>query len=305
MNKPACCALASLLTLAGCGGEDEREAACLPPDNAMVFINGGSFPMGSDTGYPDERPVRQATVGSFYIDAHEVTNDQFAAFVDATGYRTVAERTPDLEQFDNIPPEMKKPGSAVFRPPESGAPASFLDWWIYAPGAYWRAPEGPGSDIDGRSAYPVVHIAFEDAQAYAQWAGRRLPSEAEWEYAARTLSGEETGNPGEAGRANTWQGIFPYQNTERDGYAGAAPVKCFAPNERGLYDMIGNVWEWTEDAYRPAPGARAQQGYGVIKGGSYLCAASYCARYRPAARHAQDAALGTNHIGFRTVKDAP
>ena len=306
MNKAGCCVLASVLALAGCGGADERATACLAPDNAMIFIEGGSFSMGSDKGYPDERPVREATTGSFYIDAHEVTNDQFTAFVDATGYRTVAERTPDLAGFENVPPEMALPGSAVFRPPDGKAPASFLDWWRYAPGASWRAPEGPGSDINARGAHPVVHIAFEDAQAYAQWAGRRLPTETEWEYAARALSGEDSdiSDPGETGRANTWQGVFPYQNAERDGYAGAAPVKCFPPNERGLYDMIGNVWEWTEDAYRPAPGAPAQQGYGVIKGGSYLCAASYCARYRPAARHAQDTGLGTNHIGFRTVKDA-
>ena len=220
----------------------------------MVWVPGGSFAMGTEQAYRDERPVRQVTVDGFWIDAHEVTNAQFARFVEETGYRTVAERPP--EPIPGAPPELLKPGSAVFTQPEKVVSGDIRQWWKYVPGANWRQPEGPGSSIEGRENHPVVHIALADAQAYAKWAGRELPTEAQWEYAARGGTGSkfpwgEELAPGGKQMANTWTGTFPIENSKADGYAMTAPVQCFPPNGYGLYDMIGNVWEWTADWYAP------------------------------------------------------
>jgi len=292
----------------------------------MVWIPDGAFVMGSDKAYRSERPAREVRLKGFWIDTHEVTNAQFDAFVDRTGYLTVAEHTP--EPIPNAPPEMAKPGSIVFVQPERVTSMDHRQWWRYVPGANWRHPGGPKTSIEGRDNDPVVHIALEDALAYAKWAGRELPTEAQWEYAAR--AGSKTvfpwgGHLAPEGvhMANTWDGHFPLKNTAADGYLRAAPVKCFPPTAFGLYDMIGNVWEWTTDWYAPqhdindrdnpkGPPAersadRRQSGFPVkvIKGGSYLCAPNFCARFRPAAREAQDTGLGTNHIGFRTVRNAP
>ena len=294
--------------------------------NGMVWIPGGSFTMGTDQGYRDEKPVRQVKVDGFWIDPHEVTNAQFSQFVEDTGYKTVAEKPP--EPIPNAPPELMKPGSAVFKQPGAVASADITQWWHYVPGANWRQPEGPGSSIQGRENHPVVHIAHEDALAYAKWAGRSLPTEAQWEFAARagaesTFPWGDSLAPEGKHMANTWTGTFPTKNSKADGYVFSAPVGCFPANANGLYDMIGNVWEWTADWYAPGHDARATDNPAgppkekshdrrnpgfpvkVIKGGSYLCAPNYCMRYRPAARHAQDTGLGTNHIGFRTVLNAP
>ncbi len=255
-----------------------------------VHLDGGDFVMGDDGFYPEERPVRQARVGPFAMRATEVTNRQFTAFVEATGYVTVAEREP---------PQGGAPGSAVFIAPDPQKPLQPLSWWHWVEGASWRAPEGPGSSIDVRMDHPVVHIAYEDAAAYAAWAGDRLPTEEEWEYAARadgTVGNApyrvENGNP--VASANIWQGLFPVLNTTDDGHNGTAPAGCYDANAFGIHDMIGNVWEWTD-----TPGNAA---FGTIKGGSFLCAPNYCMRFRPAARQAQETGLGTNHIGFRTVR---
>jgi len=278
------------------------------PPAGMVWIEGGGFRMGSDWHYPEEGPSRRAEVEGFWIDSHEVTNAQFARFVEATGYRTVAERGLSAEDYPDLPPEALVPASMVFVPVSvPGQP-----WWDYVPGADWRHPEGPGSSIAGRQNHPVVHVAYLDALAYAEWAGRALPSEAEWEFAARggleerdyTWGDEPT--PGGEWMANSWQGFFPYEDESVDGHHGTAPVGCFPPNGYGLFDMAGNVWEWAADGYRPghdgAAAAERQEGTPrVIKGGSWLCAPDFCSRYRPAARQPQEADLGTSHVGFRTV----
>lgn len=260
----------------------------------MVWVPGGSFVMGDDPHYPEEGPPRTVSVKGFWIDAHEVTNAQFAAFVKATGYKTMAERDPP--KLDGAPPEMLKPGSAVFNTPSQEDPS----WWRWVPGAQWRHPSGPQESIAGRDHEPVVQIAWQDAEAYARWAGKQLPSEEQWEYAARagaTALPEPLDAKGQP-QANYYQGVFPVKNLNTDGYIGRAPVGCFKPNAFGLYDMIGNVWEWTS-----ARGSRADasEPVNIIKGGSYLCAANYCARYRPAARQFQERGLGTDHIGFRLV----
>ena len=281
------------------------------PHPGMVFVPAGNFTMGADSTFPEEGPASPQSVAGFWMDRTEVTNAQFASFVAATGYRTLAERgvrlAPDADSSVVA-------GSAVFRPQTENARVPGLEsWWTFVPGANWREPEGPGSSLDGRQQHPVVHVAWEDAAAYAAWAGRSLPTEAQFEFAAQTSArrnarGEHT--------ANTWQGLFPLRNDAADGYAGAAPVACFAPNALGLYDMIGNVWEWTASAYYPrhdfAAIADHPDGYdpnqpdepvAVLKGGSYLCAPDYCMRYRPQARIGQSRGLGTSHIGFRTVLD--
>jgi formylglycine-generating enzyme required for sulfatase activity len=280
--------------------------------------------MGDDEAYREEGPAHVVTVDGFWIDTHEVTNAQFAKFVKETGYVTVAERVPNPDEIPGAPPEMLKPGSATFTPPSQGE--NITSWWSYTPGANWKHPEGPDSSIKNKDHYPVVHIAFEDAQSYATWAGRALPTEAQYELAARSRKdkekyawgGDEVVPEGKH-MANTWQGFFPVQNTEEDGYEGIAPVGCFDANDYGAYDLIGNVWEWTGNWYVPAhkpedndnPKGPAQDesydknnaGFAVrvIKGGSFLCSPNYCMRYRPSARHAQDTGLGSNHIGFRTV----
>jgi len=290
----------------------------------MVWVGGGSFRMGSGTHYPEERPPRDVTVGGFWIDRHEVTNAQFARFVAATGYKTVAERGLDPKEYPDLPPEALVPGSMVFQGPvkKPNPRTRPMEWWLYVPGADWQHPTGPQSKLSGKDNHPAVHLAYADARAYAEWLGRSLPTEAEWEFAARGgLNGKDFAwgdeqTPEGKWMANSWQGFFPYQDDTLDGHHGTAPVGCYEPNGYGLYDMIGNVWEWASDWYRPGHGAKngdvdptgpagAADGAGgpvrVIKGGSWLCAPNFCARYRPAARQPQEADLGASHVGFRTV----
>lgn len=292
-------ALLACALLAACGKAEAPDApqasACTGlADDAMVWIPGGSFTMGEDPRYPEEGPPLRVAVEGFWMDAHEVTNAQFAAFVAATGYVTVAERTPPV--LPGAPPEMAQPGSAVFRVPTPENRA----WWRWAVGAQWRDPEGDTAGIAGQERAPVVQVAYEDALAYAKWAGKALPDEAQWEYAARagaTALPEPVDGEGKP-QANYYQGVFPARDLGTDGFTGRAPVGCFAANAFGLHDMIGNVWEWTSTSPIPADDPVIT---GVIKGGSFLCAANYCARYRPAARQFQERGLGTDHIGFRLI----
>jgi formylglycine-generating enzyme required for sulfatase activity len=289
-------------------------AACapVPPDSphpGMAFVPGASFTMGADAAFPEEGPAAEQAVAGFWMDRTEVTNAEFAAFVAATGYRTLAERGVRIAADADSPTVA---GSAVFRPQNAGTGMRGLEsWWEFVPGASWREPEGPGSSIAGRERHPVVHVAWEDAAAYAAWKGRSLPTEAQFERAAQTSARK---NAAGDYAANTWQGMFPVRNEPADGYAGAAPVACYEPNALGLHDLIGNVWEWTSSAYYPrhdfAAKAEHPEGYdpnqpgeavAVLKGGSYLCAPDYCMRYRPEARIGQSKGLGTSHIGFRTV----
>jgi formylglycine-generating enzyme required for sulfatase activity len=290
----------------------------------MVVIPGGTFVMGSDRHYPEEAPAHEVTVDGFSIDRFPVTNDQFAEFVRATRYRTIAEREQDPAVYPDAPAHLLRPSSVVFVPPLR--PVSLhdhLQWWRLVPGANWRHPSGPGSSIRRLGHHPVVHVAWADVEAYAAWAGKALPTEAEWEYAARGglhraeyAWGEEL-TPNGRHLANTWQGDFPVTNTEVDGYARTSPVDAFPPNGYGLHDMIGNVWEWTADTYgshqrrqaadaccAPGPSQSTpakQVAQKVMKGGSHLCAPNYCRRYRPAARMAQAVDTGTSHLGFRCV----
>jgi sulfatase modifying factor 1 len=305
------------------------DGRCAPPVAFdTVTVPGGTFRMGSDDHYLEERPVRTVTVDAFSIDRHEVTNGEFAAFVAATGYRTIAERGLGPADYPGMPPELLVPGSMVFNMPETiDGYADIAQWWRYVPGADWRHPLGPGSAIDGMGDYPVVHVAYIDAEAYAAWRGRRLPTEAEWEFAARggldgaTYAWGDEEMPDDARLANAWQGIFPLQDDAEDGYHGTAPVGCFPPNGYGLADMTGNVWEWAADWYLPGylpgettnpkgPGEATAAAFSgghptrTIKGGSWLCAPSFCGRYRPSARQPQEIDLGTSHIGFRTVGPA-
>lgn len=309
-------------------GLPENEAG---PRAGMVWTPGGVFTMGDDDERPEERRAHRVAVSGFWIDRHEVTNAQFARFVAATGHRTVAERGTDPAlrpgPSPDLPPELLRPGSMVFSPPERAADlAEPGRWWRYVPGASWREPEGPGSSIAGRENHPVVHVAREDALAYARWLGRDLPTEAQWEFAARgglegaTYAwGDAYHDPVEGWRANTWQGPFPARDEGEDGFRGAAPVGCFAPNGHGLFDMTGNVWEHVRDWYAPghpaepaadpagpgAPVGAEHAARSVIKGGSWLCAPGFCARYRPSARQPQEQGLGASHVGFRTVLEAP
>ena len=298
----------------------------------MIHVEGGRFRMGSDRHYPEEAPARTVTVDGFRIDVGPVTNRQFAAFVDATGYRTFAETPPNPADYPGIRPELIQPGSLVFQSPGRPVPLhDFTQWWSFRIGADWRRPLGPGSDLSGLEDHPVVHIAYADAEAYAAWAGKALPTEAEWEFAARGgvdgaayAWGEELAPDGRM-LANYWQGEFPWRNTALDGYARTSPVGAFPPNGFGLHDMIGNVWEWTCDWYSAAAslqspccaprnprGGREADSYDpcapdirigrkVLKGGSHLCAESYCQRYRPAARYPQPVDTSTSHVGFRCV----
>ncbi|MEB3019687.1 formylglycine-generating enzyme family protein [[Mycobacterium] crassicus] len=282
----------------------------------LVDISGGTFRMGSTSFYPEEAPIHTVTVAPFAIERHPVTNGQFGEFVAATGYVTVAEQ--DLD-----PGYDAEPGGLVFTP--TAGPVDLRDWrqwWRWVPGASWRYPLGPGSDLAGRDDHPVVQVAYPDAAAYARWAGRRLPTEAEWEYAARaggrgTYPWGEEEKPGGALMANTWQGAFPYRNDGALGWAGTSPVGTFPPNEWGLLDMIGNVWEWTATEFSPhhrlqdglappksccAPAGAADPAVSqTLKGGSHLCAPEYCHRYRATARSPQSQDTATSHIGFRCV----
>ena len=296
---------------------------------AMSLIEGGSFLMGSNDHYPEEAPARQASVESFWIDTAPVTNAAFAEFVADTGYVTVAEIAPKAEDYPDADPAMLFAGSSVFiQPTQFPIRPDPMLWWNYVAGANWRHPLGADSSIDGLEDHPVVHVAHIDAQAYAEWAGKRLPTEAEWEFAARGglegaafAWGDELAPDG-AMLANYWQGPFPKTNLLLDGFDRTSPVGSFPPNGYGLYDMIGNVWEWTSDPYsQPAkPGAKcctpgkpsgqsathSEEGFAVMvmKGGSHLCAANYCQRYRPAARYPQTVESSTSHIGFRCARDA-
>ena len=289
--------------------------------------------MGSDQHYVEEAPAHHVSVDGFWIDRYTVTNRDFAMFVKATQHVTVAERAPDPADYPGARPEMLQPASTVFVKPQHrvdlGNP--YL-WWTYVPGANWRHPQGPSSSVKRRPDHPVVHLAWEDAAAYARWAGKEIPTEAEWEYAARggldgaTYAWGEEFTPGGRWMANTWQGEFPIENTQADGYEGTAPVGQFPPNGYGLFDMIGNVWEWTSDWYNSrheAPehaccsltnprGADREHSYDpqqpnvriprkVIKGGSHLCAPNYCRRYRPAARMAEAVDTSTSHLGLRCI----
>jgi len=297
---------------------------------AMVLVEGGLLRMGSDEFYADERPVHARELGSFWIDPFEVTNEDYIRFVDDTGYVTVAERELDATDFPGVDPAELIPGAMVFTPtPGPVDLRKWRNWWRWQPGAYWREPFGPGSTIADRLRHPVVHVAFEDASAYAAWAGVRLPTEAEHEYAARgglvgaRFAWGEEPFPNGVPQANSWLGHFPYDN---QGVGDSAPVGSYPPNGYGLYDMTGNVWEWTTDYYTPRhlrlsdtpvdPGKRenllaaasAQAGFAiprrVLKGGSHLCSPEYCLRFRPAARSPQAEDTGMSHIGFRCARDA-
>jgi formylglycine-generating enzyme required for sulfatase activity len=295
----------------------------------MAWVPGGSFVMGSDRHYPEEAPAREVAVEGFWIDRHPVTNEQFGRFVAETGHVTVAEQAPDPDAYPDARPDLLVPASAVFRTPRP--PVDLRDiyrWWIIVPGANWRHPRGPQSSLRGIEHHPVVHVAWADVEAYARWAGKDLATEAEWERACRGDQppggdfawGDEL-SPGGRHMANVWQGEFPVENLVLDGYERTSPVGAFPPNGYGLYDMIGNVWEWTADSYH-APGDDAHD-HGdaapgccsadagttierrVIKGGSHLCAPNYCQRYRPAARMAQPVDTSTSHVGFRCVRRPP
>lgn len=284
----------------------------------LIEVPGGSFRMGSTSFYPEEAPIHTVTVGPFAIEQHPVTNAQFAEFVQATGYVTVAEQPPDPALYPGASPADLVPGGLVFRP--TPGPVDLRDWqqwWVWSPGASWRHPYGPGSSVEDRPDHPVVQVAYPDAGAYAAWAGRRLPTEAEWEYAARAGAtttyawGDETRPDGRL-MANTWQGRFPYRNDGAAGWVGTSPVGQFPPNGFGLVDMIGNVWEWTTTRFTghhrlddsgccPPPKDPDPAVNQALKGGSHLCAPEYCHRYRPAARSPQSQDSATTHIGFRCV----
>ncbi len=317
---------AAALLLAACGGGPEAtvaQACLVPPPSAaapatagMVLVKGGRFEMGARPMQPEEGPPDVTTVGDFWIDRTEVTNADFARFVKATGYVTLAERPLDPKLYPGLPPQALKPSALVFVGAADVGDGDPSRWWRVVEGADWRRPLGPGSSVEGKETQPVVQIAWEDAMAYARWLGRDLPTEAEWEYAAqggkpasRYVWGDAPLDP-DRPQANVWQGAFPGLDTGKDGYrAQTAPVGCFPANGFGLHDMAGNVWEWTRDAYaerdhapEPAeeprdPNPRAH----VIKGGSFLCAPDFCYRYRPAARQPGPVDGGENHIGFRTV----
>jgi len=326
-DSAATCVAHGIPSRAAAIAESKTAHSFLGSDDApMVYIEGGSFQMGSDD-FEDATPVHEVSVDGFWMDEHEVTNAQFARFVSATGYQTIAERPLDPKDFPNVPLDALQPGSAVFTPPDHGVGLeNHLQWWQYVVGASWRQPEGPGSSIKGREHEPVVHIAYEDAAAFAKWSGKRLPTEAEWELAARGGAANSKyywGNelkPKGSWAANVYQGNFPVQDVAEDGYKGVAPVKSYAPNAFGLYDMDGNVWEWCSDYYRPdyyqsspkknpkgpsdsydpmEPGAVKR----VQRGGSFLCNEQYCERYVAGSRGKGEISSGSNNLGFRCVSD--
>jgi formylglycine-generating enzyme required for sulfatase activity len=298
----------------------------------MVWVPGGSFLMGSDLHYPEESPAHRVTVSGFWIDSYPVTNFDFTRFVEATGYITLAERPANAADYPGAKPELLVPSSVVFRKPAMRVDLrNPYEWWTYVAGANWQHPAGPDSSIEGLEKHPVVHVAFEDVQAFCKWAGKELPTEAEWEFASRGgLEGAQYAwgdeiEPYGKFMANTWQGDFPHENLLKDGFEATSPAGSFPPNGYGLYDMIGNVWEWTDDWFqehrqttRACCGSVNPKGGNrdsshdprmpdlpvprkVMKGGSYLCAPNYCRRYRPAARMAQPIDTSTCHLGFRAV----
>jgi formylglycine-generating enzyme len=314
--------------------QDGSPAPGPAPDLDMAWVPGGRFRMGSDAWYPEEQPVHPVRVDGFWMDDHPVTVAEFRRFVRATGYVTLAERPLDPADHPDAVPELLVPGALVFHGTSGPVPLNdYRQWWSYIPGARWDQPEGPGSDTRGRERHPVTQVAYEDALAYATWAGKELPTEAEWEFAARGGLdqasypwGDEFAPRGKM-MANTWQGEFPWQNLELDGYRGTSPVKRFPPNGYGLYDMAGNVWEWTSHFFTPrhpdeaehsccaprnprvvSPDGSYEVGRPgetiprrVTKGGSHLCAPNYCHRYRPAARQGEAIDTSTGHIGFRCI----
>ena len=349
IRKSSIFPLLATLALTGC----QPAAPQKGPSSGLILIPGGSFVMGSDAdhAYGNEKPAHRVEVAPFYLDAKPVTNEDFAKFVEATGYLTVAERPIDWEIMkEQVPPgtpkppdEMLQPGSSVFRATTGPVDLNNLgQWWVWTTGASWRHPEGPGSTTEGRKDHPVVHVAWEDANAYANWAGKRLPTEAEWEFAARGgLEGSrypwgDEENPGGKFMVNRWTGRFPYDNDGADGFVGTSPAGSFPANGYGLFDMAGNVWNWCSDLYRadtfaeragdakaccdpqgpatavdeqpipsdPSPALVAGTERRVIKGGSFLCHPEYCESYRPAARRGTPPDTGTSHIGFRCAKDA-
>lgn len=314
--------------------QQESERA---PDSNMIFIDCGQFRMGSEDFYPEEKPVRNVEVDGFWIDRYLVTNERFKAFVDGTGYQTVAERALNPADFPGAPVENLAPGSMVFC--KTAGPVDLTDyrnWWAWVPGASWQHPSGPDSSLKGLERHPVVHVAYEDAEAYAKWAGKQLPTEAEWEFAARgglegkSFSWGDEDVSDTAPLANTWQGEFPWQNLNVDGHEGTSPIGAYPANGYGLFDMCGNTWEWTADWYvhrHDVAGSEgktccgmlinpridsAENSYDpaqpqfhiprkVVKGGSHLCAPNYCLRYRPSARQPQMVDTGMSHIGFRCI----
>jgi formylglycine-generating enzyme len=313
----------------------EGDAAAGEPPAGMTWIPGGEFEMGSAAFYPEEWPVHRVAVDGFWIDSNPVTVAEFRQFVRQTGHVTLAERPPDPAAYPGAEPDLLVPGSLVFR--KTAGPVDLRDvrnWWAYVPGASWRHPEGPGSKVGRRDRHPVTHVTYGDALAYATWAGKDLPTEAEWEFAARggldgaVFAWGDEFAPGGEPMANTWQGEFPWQNLLLDRYEGTSPIGMFPPNGYGLYDMTGNVWEWTDDYFRPRHQGNERTGCcaphnprvgeddrglvpagdiprRVIKGGSHLCAPNYCLRYRPAARQGEAVDTSTSHIGFRCVLRQP
>jgi formylglycine-generating enzyme required for sulfatase activity len=312
----------------------DRIGRASAPRADTIHVQGGTFRMGSDKHYPEEAPAHRVTVDSFWIDCTPVTNRAFGAFIETTGYVTFAEIAPDARDYPGALPHMLKAGSMVFNPPAQAVDLrDWSQWWAFRFGANWRKPYGPGSSIKGLDDHPVVHIAYRDAEAYAQWAGKELPTEAEWEFAARGgldsaefAWGDEFAPDGRQ-MANTWQGDFPHRNISTSRYKRTSSVEAFPPNGYGLFDMIGNVWEWTSDWFASRHEADAQKACcipanprsvreedsfdpcqptikiprKVVKGGSHLCAPSYCRRYRPAARHAQPIDTSMSHVGFRCI----
>ena len=305
-----------------------------PSEDGMRWIAGGRFSMGSEDFYENEKPVHTAVVDGFWMDQHPVTVNEFRAFVADTGYVTVAERPLDPDLYPDADPNLMVPGSLVFQKTTGPVDLSdYRNWWAYVPGAHWRRPQGAGSNTRGRRDHPVVHVAWDDAEAFARWAGKDLPTEAEWEFAARgglegaAFAWGDEHFPGGKTMANSWQGEFPWQNLGLDGFEGTSPVASFPANGYGLYDMTGNVWEWTSDWYAPRhaepeawacctptnprvvsadgsfdvgrPGEHIPRR--VVKGGSHLCAPNYCLRYRPAARQPQMVDTSMSHLGFRCV----
>jgi sulfatase modifying factor 1 len=312
----------------------QSEARREDPFADMIYLPNGEFRMGSDRHYPEEAPAHRARVAAFWIDRAPVTNRQYRRFVNATGHVTFAEIAPDPKDYPGALPKMLKAGSLIFTPPDGAVDLKdWSKWWRFKFGADWRRPYGPRSSISGLDDHPVVHVAYRDAEAYARWAGKDLPTEAEWEFAARGgLDGAEYAwgeefTPAGKPMANTWQGAFPHENLKLDGYERTSPVMSFPPNGYGIYDMIGNVWEWTADFWserHPAEASKAccvpqnprggpeRESYDprqpeiriarkVLKGGSHLCAPNYCRRYRPAARHAQPVDTSMSHVGFRCI----